>query len=132
MSDTSAGGFIELNKYVQGMADKVMKGEIGKCYGARVVESSNISAVANSGPVNVYRTFVMAKDAIAMTKFNKDAIEVIVKNAGSSGVADPLNQIATVGYKLQMGLKYLGGTFTGANEASPDLCIQIRGAATGG
>lgn len=132
MSDTSAGGFIELNKYVSGLADKPLNGEIGKVYGARVVESSNISAAANSGSVNVYRTFMLAKDAYAVTSFDKDHVDLIVKQAGSAGTADPLNQVATAGYKLQFGTKYVGGSFTGHNAASPDLALQIRGAATGG
>jgi N4-gp56 family major capsid protein len=129
MGDTAAGGFIELNKYVQGLADKPLKGEIGKAYGVRIVESNNIRAVANSGTVPVYRTFVMAKDAFAVTSWDKDHTELIVKQAGSAGTADPLNQIATVGYKLQFGVKYVGGDFSDANGSSPDLAIQVRGAA---
>ncbi len=132
MSDTSAGGFIELNKYVEGLANGPLNGEIGKVYGARVVESSNISAVANASAVNVYRTLMFARGAFCVTSFDKDHIDLIVKQQGSAGTSDPLNQIATTGYKLQFGTKYVGGTFSGANGSSPDLCIQIRGAATGG
>lgn len=132
MSDTSAGGFIELNKYVEGLADGALNGEIGKVYGARVVESSNISSVANSSTVNVYRTLMMARNAFCVTSFDKDHIDLIVKQQGAAGTADPLNQVATAGYKLQFGVKYIGGDFSGANSSSPDLCIQIRGAATGG
>lgn len=132
MSDTSAGGFIELNKYVAGLADGPLNGEIGKVYGSRVVESSNISSVANSGSVNVYRTFMLAKDAYACTSFDKDHVDLIVKQLGAGGTSDPLNQIATAGYKLQFGVKYVGGSFTGHNGSSPDLALQIRGAATGG
>lgn len=129
-ADTSAGGFIELNKYVDGLAGKVLAGEVGKVYGARVVESSNIVRLANAGTIGVYRTFLLAQKAFAMTKFNQDAVEIITKQAGSAGTSDPLNQISTVGYKMRFGLKYLGGSFTNANNASPDLCIQIRGTST--
>lgn len=132
MSDTSAGGFIDLNKYVAGLADGPLNGEVGKVYGARVVESTNVNYAANNGSVNVYRTFMFAKDSFAVTSFDKDHIELIVKQLGSGGTADPLNQIATAGYKLQFGVKYVGGDFTNANSSSPDLAIQIRGAATGG
>ena len=131
-SDTSAGGFIELNKYVAGLAEKPLKGEVGKVYGARVVESSNISAVANATPINVYRSLMFAKNAFAFTSFDSDFVELITKQQGSGGSSDPLNQIATVGYKMQFGCTYIGGTFTGEEGSSPDLCIQIRGAATGG
>lgn len=132
MADTAAGGFIELNKYVAGLADKPLNGEIGKGYGARVVESSNISSAVNAGSVNVYRTFMCAEDAFCVTTFDKNHMEMITKNAGSAGTADPLNQVATAGYKLQFGVQYTGGDFTNANGASPETVIQIRGAATGG
>jgi N4-gp56 family major capsid protein len=128
MSDTSAGGFIELNKYVAGLAEGPLKGEIGKAYGTRIVESSNITSALNGSSVPVYRTFVIAKNAYCITKFNEDAVEVIVKQAGSAGTSDPLNQISTVGYKMQFGTKYLGGDFSNANGASPDLVVQLRGA----
>lgn len=131
-ADTSAGGFIELNKYVSGLADKVMKGEVGKVYGARVVESSNMTGTANVGSVNVYSSLLLADGAFVVTKFDKDAIEMINKQPGSAGAADPLNQKGTVGYKMYFGVKYVGGTFSNANAASPDLCIQIRAAITGG
>lgn len=132
MADTSAGGFIELNKYVAGLADKPLNGEIGKVYQARVVKSNAMTYATNGSSVNVYRTFMLAKDAFACTSFDKDHIDLIVKQVGTAGTADPLNQIATAGYKLQFGVKYVGGSFSNHNGASPDLCIQVRGAATGG
>lgn len=132
MSDTSAGGFIELNKYVESLANKPLNGEIGKVYQARIVKSNAMTYAQNAGLVNVYRTLLLAKDAFAVTSFDKDHMELIVKQAGSAGTGDPLNQISTVGYKLQFGVKYVGGSFASDNDSSPDLCIQIRGAATGG
>lgn len=131
-ADTSAGGFIELNKYVAGLAEKPLKGEVGKVYGARVVESNNISSVENTGSVNVYRSLMLAKDAFVFTSFDSDFISMKIKQVGSGGIADPLDQIATAGYKMEFGSTYVGGSFSNDNDASPDLCVQIRGAATGG
>lgn len=132
LGDTSAGGFIELNKYVAGMAEKPFRGEVGKAYGARIVSTSNISSVANasSPAVNVYRTFMLAKNAYIMTRFDKDAIRLIVKNNTEGGPTNPLELRSTVGWKMHFGVKYVGGSFTNHNEASPDLAIQLRGAAT--
>ncbi len=132
MADTSAGGFIELNKYVSGLADKALNGEVGKVYQARIVKSNAMTYATNAGSVNVHRTFMLAQDAFACTSFDKDHVDLIVKQVGSGGTTDPLNQIATAGYKLQFGVKYVGGSFSNHNGASPDLCIQVRGAATGG
>jgi len=131
-SDTSAGSFIELNKYVAGMADKVMKGEIGRVYGARVVESNNISSVDNTSSIAVYRSLMLAKDPFIFTSFDSDFIQMKVKQLGSAGTADPLDQIATCGYKMQFGCTYVGGSFSNHEGASPELAIQIRGAVTGG
>lgn len=130
MSDTSAGGFIELNKYVAGLAEGALKGEVGKIYGVRLVQSSNVTSATNGSSVAVYRSMVFARESFVMTKFNTDAVEIITKSADSGGPSNPLNLLGTVGYKMQFGIKYLGGTFTGDNGASPDLVIQLRGAAT--
>lgn len=132
MADTSAGGFIELNKYVQGLADKPLKGEMGKVYGARIVQTSNVASAANNGSVNVYRSMMLAKDAFVVTTLDKNHVQLITKPVDSGGIANPLNQVGSVGYKLQFGSKYVGGTFTNSNSASPDLCLQIRSAASGG
>lgn len=132
MSDTSAGGFIELNKYVNGLADKALNGEIGKVYGARVVRSNNIASAVNASTVNVYRTFVVAKDAFVVTKFDKNHIKLIKKSPTEGGISNPLELKGSCGYKLQFGVKYMGGSFTNHNGASPDLLIQLRGASTGG
>lgn len=130
-ADTSAGGFIELNKYVAGLAEKPLKGEVGKVYGARVVESNNISSVDNTSSVPVFRSLMLAKDAFVFTSFDSDFISMKIKQVGSGGIADPLDQIATAGYKMEFGSTYVGGSFSDDHGASPDLCIQIRGAATG-
>ena len=132
MADTSAGGFIELNKYVAGMAEKPLKGEIGRVYGARVIESSNISSAVNTSTVNVYKSILFGKDSFAFTSFDSDFISMKVKQVGSSGSSDPLDQIGTAGYKMEFGCTYIGGTFTNENGASPDLAAQLRGAITGG
>jgi N4-gp56 family major capsid protein len=130
--DTAAGGFQELNKYVAGLAGNVLNGEVGKGYGARIVESTNVSSSANATPVNVYRTFVVAKDSTTMTKFEEKDFELIVINPSEANLANPLKQVGSVGYKFSMGVKYTGGTFSGANSASPDTVLQLRGAATAG
>jgi hypothetical protein len=59
-------------------------------------------------------------------------MELIIKQVGSGGTSDPLNQVGTAGYKMQFGCSYIGGTFTNEEGASPDLAYEIRGAATGG
>lgn len=130
MSDTATGGFVDVNKYTDGNVRKILNGEVGRAYGARILESTNVTLVPNATPVDVYRSFLFARDSFVTTKFNRDAMELIIKPLGSAGSADPLNQRSSVGYKLEFGVLYTGGDFTDANGASPETCIQIRGAAT--
>jgi len=97
-SDTASGGWIELNKYVN--TDQAMKGELGKLYGVRFAESSNIEQITNIVPVKVYRNFMFSEEAYGMVEIGGQNMRTFRKNRGSSGTADPLDQRSTVGYKF--------------------------------
>ena len=127
MSDTSAGGFLELSKYKNGVPEK---GEIGKAWSCKILESANMTSAANAGSIDVYRALVLADEAFVTTTFDKDSTKLIIKPSDSGGAANPYNQLGSVGYKIQMGVYYVGGSFSNHNGASPDLCIQLRSAAT--
>lgn len=88
--------WVEASKYAG--SEQVFKGEIGKMYGVRFVESTE--AKIWSGTVPVYATLVLGENAYGVTSINGGGIETIVKQLGSGGVSDPLNQKATVGWKL--------------------------------
>jgi hypothetical protein len=47
----------------------------------------------------VYATIFLGKGAYKVVKLDSNNVEVIVKNRGSSGSADPLDQRSTVGWK---------------------------------
>lgn len=97
-SDTASTGWIELNKYVS--TDQAMKGELGKLYGVRFGESSNIEKVTNTQPVDVYRNFMFGMEAYGLVEIGGQNLRTFRKNRGSSGTADPLDQRSTVGYKF--------------------------------
>ena len=83
----------DVSKYNGGTA--IMDGEIGKLYGVRFIETTNVK-VADS----IHATMIIGKDAYGVCDVEKGSTpQIIVKEAGSAGTADPLNQRSSVGWK---------------------------------
>lgn len=80
---------------------QIFEGEIGKLYGVRFIETTEakIWAQAGASNISVYATLVMGKNAYGTTSVEGGGLETIVKQLGSAGTADPLNQRATAGWK---------------------------------
>lgn len=73
----------------------IYEGEIGKIAGVRFVETSE-AKVYDGG---VFGTLVIADGAYGTTEITGGGLETIIKQLGSAGSADPLNQRSTVGWK---------------------------------
>ena len=71
------------------------EGEIGKIAGVRFVETTE-AKIFEGG---VYSTLVLGENAYGVTEVEGGGLEHIVKQLGSAGTGDPLNQRATVGWK---------------------------------
>ena len=71
------------------------EGEIGKIAGVRFVETTEAKIFAGG----VYSTLVLGDNAYGVTEVEGGGLEHIVKQLGSAGTGDPLNQRATVGWK---------------------------------
>ena len=80
---------------------QVFEGEIGKVAGIRFVETTEAKVFAGAGASgkDVYATMVLGADAYGVTEVEGGGLQHIVKQLGSAGTADPLNQRATVGWK---------------------------------
>ena len=80
---------------------QIFEGEIGKLYGVRFVESTEAKVWAQAGASNIslYATLVMGANAYGTTNVEGGGLQSIVKQLGSGGTADPLNQRATAGWK---------------------------------
>lgn len=83
---------------------EIYEGEIGKIHGVRFVETSEakIYAGAEDGcpsGLAVFGTLFLADGAYGTTEITGGGLETIIKQLGSAGTADPLNQRATVGWK---------------------------------
>lgn len=96
--------WIEVHKYAA--TTQIFNGEIGELHGVRFIEDTEQKIWDNSG-VAVYATMFFGKDAYGIIDPSAEALEVIVKQLGSSGTADPLNQRSTVGWKASHAAKIL-------------------------
>lgn len=86
---------------VDASPENIYNGEIGKLGGVRFVETTEAKIVSNkaTSPINIFCTLFLGADAYGKTKVEGSGLEVIVKQKGSSGSADPLNQRSSVGWK---------------------------------
>lgn len=98
-SDTSVGGWNEVNTYVD--VSNRINGEIGKVHNTRFATSTNVSftATGTSGSANVYSTHVFGAGSFGVVDYD-GGVHVIVKKSGDGDTANPLSQFDTVGYKL--------------------------------
>lgn len=89
----------EWSKYTT--PEHMFEGEIGKIAGVRFVESTEAKIFAQAGAdnIDVYSTLVMGANAYGVTEISGGGLETIVKQLGSAGTADPLNQRASAGWK---------------------------------
>lgn len=90
--------------------EAVYTGEIGRIGGVRLVETTEAKIFEGEGAsgIDVASIIVLGKGAYAYTSLKGSQPQVIVKPAGSAGTADPLNQISTIGWKMNgFGVKLL-------------------------
>ena len=81
--------------------DGMYEGEIGKIEGVRFVETTEAKVYKQAGVSDrdVYGTLIMGADAYGVTEVTGGGLQHIVKQLGSGGTTDPLNQRATAGWK---------------------------------
>lgn len=99
----------EMHKYTT--PENMYEGEIGRVAGVRFVESSealidqvSYNEGASNAAVNknVYRTLIFGDNAYGVTEVEGGGLQTIVKQKGSAGTADPLNQKSSVGWKAML------------------------------
>lgn len=92
---TNDSEWIEASKYAG--SEQIFEGEIGKIHGVRFVETTE--AVTFADTKTVYSTLVLGENAYGVTEVEGGGLQNIIKQLGSAGTADPLNQRATSGWK---------------------------------
>lgn len=100
ISETNLGAWLDVRRDAGQDEKGVLSGEIGKLYGMRFLVSDKMVAATNSGSVSVKRNYLLGEECFGTVELGK-AVELIIKPHDSGGVANPLNQYATVGYKLK-------------------------------
>lgn len=98
--------WIDVVKYKD--TEKIYAGEIGKLYGIRYLSTSQCkiwndsTAEVGATPAGlaVYGCVVFGADAYGNVPLEGGNMEMIVKQLGSGGTDDPLNQRATIGWKV--------------------------------
>ena len=127
LTDVTTGSFLDINKYT----DKrpLLNGEIGRMYGMRFLVSDKMSeAAANGSGIVPIANYVIGEEAFGVVELNGDAMKMIIKRHGSAGALDPLDQFATVGYKINgFAVKYLAETVS--SVVKPRV-IQLRSASS--
>jgi N4-gp56 family major capsid protein len=85
--------WVDAHKYAN--PDNLYTGEIGRIAGVRFVETSEAKVYEN----NVFGTLIFGANAYGTTEIEGGGLETIIKQLGSAGTEDPLNQRSTVGWK---------------------------------
>ena len=92
----------EMHKYCT--PEDMYEGEIGRIAGVRFVETSEAAiytGAENDCPdgLAVFGCLFLADGAYGVTDITGGGLQTIIKQLGSAGTADPLNQRSTVGWK---------------------------------
>ena len=83
----------DAHKYAK--PDNMYEGEIGEIAGIRFVQTSEAKIYAGG----IFGTLVFGDGAYGVTEITGGGLETIVKQKGSAGTADPLDQRSSVGWK---------------------------------
>ena len=86
--------WIDAHKYAT--PENLYNGEIGEIAGIRFVQTSEAKIYSGG----VFGTLIMGDGAYGVTEITGGGLQTIIKQKGSAGTADPLDQRSSVGYTL--------------------------------
>lgn len=99
-----SAAWLDAHKYSQ--PTEIFNGEIGMLHGVRFIEDADAKVWTNTNGA-VYATMFFGRDAYGIIDPTAESMEVIVKQRGSAGTSDPLDQRGTVGWKASTAAKIL-------------------------
>jgi len=100
--------FVAVAKYQD--KEAIYSGEIGRLFGCRIVETTEAKIFEGAGAsgADVASVIVLGQYAYGYTTWKGAKPRIIVKPHGSGGTNDPLDQISTIGWKMDgFGVKML-------------------------
>ena len=92
--------WVEAHKYAK--PENLYTGEIGEIAGVRFIQTTEAKIYNGAGcpdGLAVFGCLFMGNDAYGITEITGGGLETIVKQKGSAGTADPLDQRSSVGWK---------------------------------
>lgn len=91
--------WVDVHKYAA--PENIYRGEIGQLGGVRFVQTTEAKIIGGAGAEggSVYCTMLIAANAYGVTDVAGGGLQHIVKQLGSAGASDPLNQRASTGWK---------------------------------
>lgn len=92
--------WIDAHKYTT--SENIYNGEIGKIGGVRFVQTTEAKIYTGSGcpsGLAVFGSLFFGEGAYGVTEVTGGGLQTIVKQKGSAGTADPLDQRSSVGWK---------------------------------
>ena len=109
--------FVKVSQYQD--KENIDTGEVGRLFGVRLVETTEAKIFEGAGAdgADVASVIVLGQYAYGVTSLKGAKPRVIVKPAGSAGTADPLDQISTVGWKMDG---------FGAKLLQPEYAVRIE------
>ena len=109
--------FVKVSQYQD--KENIYTGEVGRLFGVRLVETTEAKIFDGAGAsgADVASVIVLGQYAYGVTSLKGAKPRVIVKPAGSAGTADPLDQISTVGWKMDG---------FGAKLLQPEYAVRIE------
>jgi len=118
-ADAASGSWVDISKYTDSNQKKLLNGEFGRMYGMRMLVSDKMTSIAagaddpnesgtNLAAVALYNSYVIGEEAFGVVKLDGSSIKMLIKQRGSSGTADPMDQVSSVAYKINgFACKYL-------------------------
>ena len=109
--------FVKVSQYQD--KENIYTGEVGRLFGVRLVETTEAKIFEGAGAdgADVASVIMLGQYAYGVTSLKGAKPRVIVKPAGSAGTADPLDQISTVGWKMDG---------FGAKLLQPEYAVRIE------
>jgi N4-gp56 family major capsid protein len=101
-------------------SEKLYNGEIGEIFGVKIIQTTLAPVFAGEGDssADVYGTIVVGQNAFGVVDVaGTGKFKTVVKQLGSAGSEDPLDQRATIGWKSQFVSKILNNNFMTRIEA---------------
>jgi N4-gp56 family major capsid protein len=93
--------------------NRIFDGSVGEIYGIKfwVTDVAKVFEGEGDSGIDVYSMLVFGQDAFGIVELGGHNLETIYKPLGSAGTADPLNQVATMAWKVTFGTRILQQAF---------------------